>query len=351
LLRLIDPITDHRWDDFIVKHAEGTIFHSSAWARVLRERYGDVYKYYILESVMGEILGAVPFFHLRNALIGNRLICLPSADSCFPLVNNKNDYNELLAGAVNEVNQNMASTVEIRGWRGLGLPEECAIHRGPLYEFVHVVDLKRDLETLRTSMKRNGRYNLRVAERQSFTLKLGQDEKDLRTLHKMLLDALKKHHALPPAYSFFQSIFRHLIIPGNGLMFFAELRGKIIAGNLYLCFKDTALCKYSAQINSYFEYRPNYFLHWKAIEHFNKKSFRSYDFGGTNPNDQTLLFFKRNWGGEENTQSFYYYPAEIDSRPVLLIKPLHLVYSTLEKSMPNLARGSLSCVMNKLTLD
>jgi hypothetical protein len=351
LIKSIDPLADPRWDDFIYKHPEGQIFHHSMWTRVLRERYGNVYRYYILENDIGEIRGAIPFFNLRGPVFGNQFICLPCADSCVPLGYSRRDCDDLLNGVIREVSQNKRFSIQIRGWNELGVPTQGIIPRRNYYELTQVVDLQQDLATLKQHMTRNGRYNLRVAERQSFTVKLAQEEKDLKVFYKMLLDTLKKRDVLPPSYSFFQSIFKHIIMPGYGSILFSELNGKIVAANLYLNFKETALCKYSAQIDNCSEHRSNYFLHWKAIELFHNKSIRFYDFGGTDPNLEGLLFFKRNWGGKETRLSFYIYPNETDMRLGLVIKPMHFAYKALENVLPSFARETLSKVMNKFSVE
>ncbi|MDD5702467.1 MAG: peptidoglycan bridge formation glycyltransferase FemA/FemB family protein [Dehalococcoidales bacterium] len=351
MLKIIDPITDQRWDNFITSHCDGNIFHHSAWTRVLVDKYGETYKYYATENENGEITGALPFFHINNPLVGNQLVCLPSSDSCPPLANSQPDLKQLIDGAIQEIKQNNASSIQIRGWSKTGLPEGCEVQCGLLHSFVQVIDLQRGLSSIREGMTRNGRYNLRSAEKQSMAVKSGQDEKDLKIFYRLLIDNLRKHHVLPPPYSYFHSIFKHIIIAGRGFLYFTEFHGKIISANLYFCFKDTALCSYSAQLNSYSKYRPNYFLHWKAIEDFHSQSYKFYDFGGTDPNNQGLLFFKRSWGGTETTRSFYYYPYDITSKPSLLSKPLHWGFIALERCLPNTIRGSLSGAINKYTID
>ena len=351
MLKLIDPLTDKRWDDFIIGHQEGTIYHHSIWTRVLVERYGNRNQYYILENNNGEILGALPFFHLRKPIVGNQLICLPSADSCFPLINKINNEG-LLIEAIQEIIQNRKLNIQIRGWSRSGLPQQSTLRRGLRQWLVQNVDLNRDLGSIRAGMTRNGRYNLRKAEKQSVIVKLGQDEKDLRLFYNMLVDTLhRSYNILPPGYSFFLSILRNVIIPGYGCLFFAEHRGKIIASNLYLCFKDTALCKYSAQMYNYSEYRPNDILHWKAMEYFHNKSFKFYDFGGTKPMNEGLLRFKRNWGGIETSRSFYFYPAEIDYSVTRLNKVLHWFSEPIEKCLPNVALKLLSNVITNISTD
>jgi hypothetical protein len=108
-------------------------------------------------------------------------------------------------------------------------------------------------------------------------------------------------------------------------------------------------------LDNYTELRPNYFLHWKAIEKFHGESYRYYDFGGTDPTNEGLLFFKRNWGCEETERLFYSCPAEAESaddhRSSLLVSPSRFIYATLKKSLPDFARSGLCERLSKYTID
>jgi hypothetical protein len=346
-LKLIDPFTDHRWDDFVEAHPEGKIFHHSLWTRVLAEKYGDVFEYFAIETDDKKITSIIPFFHLKRTLVGNLLICLPNTDTCFPLAYNKNDCENIITMVIAEMQQNKIHSMQIKGCSSLGAPQNGDLISGKKHLLVQTVDLKRDLQTIRAGITRNGRYNLRAAEKQPFTIKLAQDETDLKLLYKMLFDTLQKNAAFPPEYSFLRSIFKNVIKRGYGSIMFVEYRGKIIAGNLYLFFKDTALCKYSAQIPRYSDYRPNYFLHWEAIKHFHDQSFCFYDFGGTDPEDNGLLFFKRNWGVAETIQPFYYFPDEAGCKPLLWGKPFSRTYKNIGRFIPYQVLSLVCNVANK----
>jgi CelD/BcsL family acetyltransferase involved in cellulose biosynthesis len=273
-LKTVDPIVNPGWDAFICAHPEGTIFHHSSWARVLAETYGDSYEYYILEDENGHITGALPLWHFNNALSGNRLVCLPHSDHCYPLVSDEKDYEALLAGPLQNIESNRASSLEIRGWSSLGQPENCRLQSGH-FHLVHIADLDKNPDEIIGDMTRNGRYNLRYAAKNPLAVRLGQDERDLRTLHRFHAQASARHGKTPVALSFLRSIYRNVISAGYGYLFIAELAGSIAAVNLYICFNGTAFCMFSAQDTERAEYRANYYLHWKAMEYFHNRGYHS----------------------------------------------------------------------------
>jgi lipid II:glycine glycyltransferase (peptidoglycan interpeptide bridge formation enzyme) len=198
--------------------------------------------------------------------------------------------------------------VEIRGWGKLGTPKKLGFKEFSYY-LTHDVHLDGDLDKIRARMDRNGRYNLRYAEKSPVTVRLGENEKDLKKFYQLAAVTRKRLNLLPQPYHLFRHIYKHIILPGHGYLFLAELKSQIIAANLYYYFKDTFIHEFNAQDQRYFDYRPNYLIIWKAMEFAHSKSCKYYNFGRTNPENKPLANFKKHWGSEERTLSYYYYPS------------------------------------------
>ena len=307
-IKTIDPVNDKRWDTFIMNHPESTFFHLSAWAELLTDVYCKPPDYYILENESGEILAAAPFFRLWSPLSGKRLVCVPRGDNCFPLAYREEDINYLMAQVIEKANESHDSLVEIRGWGNLGIPKKFGFKKFSYY-LTHDVRLEDDLDKVRAKMDRNGRYNLRYAEKSPVTVRLGQNENDLKKFYRLAVTTRKRLNLLPQPYHLFRNIYKHIIIPEHGYLLLAELKGKIIAANMYYHFKDTFIHEFNAQDRQYFDYRPNYLIIWKAMELAASKSCKYYNFGRTNPENKSLAIFKKHWGSEERILSYYYYPS------------------------------------------
>lgn len=307
MISVIDPRLDERWDDFVLSHPDSTIFHHSAWARVLAERYDCSPNYYVLENEQGEVLAAAPFFQVKRPFIGKRMVCLPCSESCFPLGDSHEDLRVLMDSVVDGVDSESLSYLEIRGWGEQGSPEQLGLKGHPSY-LTHVVDLGDGLERLRSRMARNARYNLKYGEKSPVSIREGQGEGDLRELHRLSVATRRRLNLLPWPYRFFQSIYRYIILPGHGYFSLAEVEGRVVAANMYFCFKDTVTHKFHAADEQYLDYRPNYVLIWQAMEQAYRESYRYYHFGVTNLQDQNLARFKRQWGSREEKLLFYYYP-------------------------------------------
>jgi len=46
--KLIDPITDRRWDKFVESHPFGRVYHVSGWKRVLGKTFNHMKGYYFV---------------------------------------------------------------------------------------------------------------------------------------------------------------------------------------------------------------------------------------------------------------------------------------------------------------
>jgi hypothetical protein len=81
---LLNPLLDGKWENAISTHPDATIFHSTAWARVLVDTYGHR-PCYVQMSFNGSLLALVPMMEVQSVLTGSRGICLPFSDYCAPL--------------------------------------------------------------------------------------------------------------------------------------------------------------------------------------------------------------------------------------------------------------------------
>ena len=80
----INPLAGSRWDDLASIHPDQTIFHHSAWARVLVETYGHQ-PFYLNVSVDGADAALVPLMEVRSCITGCRGVSLPFSDFAGPL--------------------------------------------------------------------------------------------------------------------------------------------------------------------------------------------------------------------------------------------------------------------------
>jgi lipid II:glycine glycyltransferase (peptidoglycan interpeptide bridge formation enzyme) len=333
---LVDPVSDKRWDKFVMDHPEGTIFHHSSWAKVLQDRYNTSPTYYAIENSPGEITAIAPFFLVSSPLGKRRLVCLPCSEYCFPLTYAPGDLEKLINRAEEEVQDKNLSYLEIRGWRGNLLPERLVL-KPHSYYLNHVTTLEDSPQDLRAKLSRETRYHLNRGERSNVKVNLAQNEKDLKIFHKLTSDMRRRIRLLPWPYHFFQSIYRHLILPGHGFLLLAEVDGKIVSGGLFLGLKEKVINKFNASSPEFIQLRTNYLVMWKAIEYAYEKDYRYFDFGVTNPENNGLIKFKSHWNSQESVLPYYYYPEirGVNSLPESSL--LYKTHTSINKVLPDFA--------------
>lgn len=302
---LVDPMVDGRWDKFVSECPGGTIYHHSSWSRILQESYGyQPYCYAVEEG--GELIAVVPFLRISSWLTGERLTCLPFSDHCFPLSRTA-EGAELLLRAIREEATRRSISLEIRG-RENGLdPVQAGFVEKDGY-VIHLAELETKSDRLMERLHYRARRGIREAEKREVTVREAMGEEDLKEFYRLNVLTRKKHGVLPQPFRFFQAIQRHILAPGRGTLLLAENRGKIIAGVLYLLFRDTVTYKFNASDEACLRLRPNHLLIWTAMEWACQKGYKVFDFGRCDLANEGLREFKRQWAARELPLPYYCYP-------------------------------------------
>jgi CelD/BcsL family acetyltransferase involved in cellulose biosynthesis len=303
---LLDPAKDNRWDEFVTGQEHGTIFHTSAWARVIQESYGYSPQYYVLEDTDGRPSAAIPLFQVRSGFTGNRLVCLPFSDACWPLGDAAGI--ELLVNRIkDEIGAGAASYLEIRGWQN-GLSTDQLNLRARDYHLLYILDLEPGIDVIKANFHDSVRRGIRQAEKRGVTVRMTQTEADLGLFYQLHVVTRKKLGVLPQPRVFFDSVFRHLISKKLGFTGLAESEGKVIAGVVFLTYKDTLYYKFNASDENHLQKRPNHLVTWEAIRYACANQFKHLDLGRCSREEEGLMTYKARWGAKGIDLPYYYYP-------------------------------------------
>ena len=307
-IRIVDPTTDSRWDKFVTGQEHSTVFHTSAWARVIKETYGYVPRYYILENEDGQIRAAIPLYFIQSKLTGRRLVCLPFSDYCWPLGKDEVDITSLLNTAKNEVKTGAASYLEVRGWQNR-VPEAQFNLAGYDYYTRYLLELEPDLKALSERFHLSVRRCIHQAEKRDVTVRLTSSEEDMERFYRLHVATRKKLGVFPQPHAFFESIFRHVISQNHGFIGIAECGGKTVAGVVFLTHGDFIYYKYNASDEKYLQKRPNHLIIWEAIKYACANNYKYFDFGRCTPEEEGLRTFKTRWGTKAIALPYYYFPV------------------------------------------
>jgi CelD/BcsL family acetyltransferase involved in cellulose biosynthesis len=313
----VDPRTDLLWRK-LLEQAHCGVFHSPDWIQVLTDTYGWEAHAYVILSDDGEPCAGIPFCRIAD-MLGERIVALPFSDYCDPLVNDANGWRTLIDQLLPE---HRPITVRCLH-NNLPLGDE----RFSLFKEAkwHGLDLRPELDALWSAMHESTHRAIRKSQRAGLVVRPAQSEDELRAFFDMHLKIRKyKYGLLAQPYTFFQNIWRRFVETEQGFLLLALCENKIVAGDLFLMFKDTLYYKFNASLPGDLSHRPNDLLIWEGIQRGKNQGLKLLDFGLSDIDQEGLIRYKRKFGTQEKTISFLRHepnggptPAEKEMRALL----------------------------------
>ena len=326
-----DPLL---WDEKISEHEEATIFHSSAWAKVIDETYGHRSELY---EISKECL--LPITEINSKVTGKRGHCVPFADRCSILGNAENIPDEVI-----DVAQDRRwEKLEIRGENEI--PEKVPASASYVRHLIHLGS-----ETEK-HFSQSAKRGVKKAERSGLIAKVvsPSDSLGVERYYKLHTQTRRRHGLPPQPVRFFRAIQRHIISEKLGFVVEIEERGssRVIASAVFFQFGKTAFYKFGASDATAWSLRPNNLLFAHAIRHLCECAlFSELDLGRSDLPDTELHRFKRGWGAKEFPLSYFSYRL-VDKKWISGTSPdsakdkIHnRIFRSLPQSMNRLA-GSL----------
>jgi hypothetical protein len=256
---LIDPVRDPRWDKFVEKHPFGWITHLSGWKEVLENSFPHMKGYYLalLDNEKDDIKAALPLFEVKSWLTGNRLVSVPFATLCDPLISTHDDMEELLDAAINLSKELRTTYIEVRTFRSAPLIYNDRLANHNFYKH-HYLSLEREPEELKKSFHRSCiRSKITRALNSNLNLKVGNNKSDLLCFYQLYVQTRKRLCLPPMPYRFFEQPWE-IFYPG--------------------------------------------------------KQIKNFSFGRTSSFNKTLMDFKNRWGTTVVDLPQFYYPREKNKR-------------------------------------
>ncbi len=302
-LHVVDPCEYLGWDDLLSGRPDAGIFHTSGWARVLRDTYGHRPFYFcrLEEGCLAELL---PVMEVRSRLTGKRGVSLPFTDSVLVLQSEGRGEKPLYDAAVNVGRE--------RGWRYL----EC---RGDNSEsgwggsassvsfYSHTIDLTCGAETLFKGLESSVRRGIRKAEQKKLTVECDSTIEGVKAYYQLHCGTRRRHGAPPQPFRFFENIAHYVLGQGHGLVGIARLEAQPIAAAVFFHFGREAVYKFGASDLNFQHLRPNNLLMWEAIKRLAGQGLAALQMGRTSLGNEGLRRFKLGFGARETELSYSKY--------------------------------------------
>lgn len=291
-----NPLESGGWDEQLRLHPEASVFHTTAWARVLHATYGYRPCYLRLGSA-GPVL---PLMEVDSWLTGRRGVSLPFTDRCDPLGTDNESFRRLLEAATERG--------RARRWKYLHL---CGGSRHlpqaePATSFwEHQLDLSVGPDRLLAGFDGAVRRAIKRAEAENVDVGFATDEEAMAHYYRLHCLTRKRQGMPPQPLSFFLNIQRFLLATGAGWIALARHRDEPVAGAVYFVHDRQALYKFGASDETRQHLRANQAVMWKAIHRLTTDGCSTLDFGRTSLTNEGLRRYKLNFGTVERRLDYH----------------------------------------------
>lgn len=299
------------WGDFVQAHGQGTIYHTPAWLGALEDGFAHMQGRIVVirDQATRRIRSGIPVVTVNSWFLGTRLISLPLAPVCRPLVAELSDVTVLLREVQRELKATGGRSVEIK----LGkadtnvVPQDWTV----LNNFKHhYIDLTPSWPLVQSAISKSCRRMADKARRAGTSVNRVSYENNWKIFHQ-LFEANRRRLGLPlvPA-KFFAALGRHL--GDDQVLLLLAKRAETVLGAL-ICLKHRG--QISAEFIGEAELDGtrcdgiNQLLYHEAIRLACEQGCVTFSFGRTANDNIGLLEFKRRWATIEEGAPIAVYPA------------------------------------------
>lgn len=295
------------WDDYVLDHPQGTVFHLSHWQDMVQSTYGYQPRHLIYRNQTGGLGGLLPLSLVRSRIFGRMLISTPLAA-----------YGGILADSPPAQNTLLFKAQEIAREEGVQFLELRNAH-APLE---HASLLNKDLYvTFRQELFEDPEQNFLKIPRKT----RAECREGIRNGLEFKADEI----GVDGFYGIYSRNVRDLGTPvfpkrlfSNGLRLFGDKcrifsvhhEGKPVASVWTLFFRDEIIPYYGASLREFNGLGVNNFMYWMLIQYGCENGYKVFDFGRSKKGSGSFNFKKR-WGQTMTALSYQYYLVRRNSLP------------------------------------
>ncbi len=304
----LSPQQESEWDAFVLGHPQGSVYHTTEWKRVLEQAFPHIRgRFLVLRGDDSRAIeGGLPVYRVNSWLLGSRLVSIPFATVCDPLVTTNREWYALAAELETERSATRSKKLLIRA--ALAATNVPPPFYGESQFRHHALALDPDFESLsRRFDKQSVRQKSEKARKAGVTVEERSDATGMAVSHELLASTRRRLSLPPMPARFFTSIQQNLR-PEHLRIFLAYQNGRPVACHIVLIFKDQWISEYSANADGAIS-GVNQLLYLETIRQACAAGAQKFSFGRTSIRNEGLLSYKRRWGTvEEPLTDFTLFP-------------------------------------------
>jgi FemAB-related protein (PEP-CTERM system-associated) len=294
------------WDDYVLRHPQGTFFHRYGWKRLLESTYRYP-GHYLLAEREGRICGVLPLGEVRHLLFGHSLVSVPFCVYGGVLADDDVSRAALEAAATQLADRLRVDHLEMRNERPV---RDDWLRKDGLY-----VTFKRDLSGDHDANLKAIPRKQRAMVRKGIKAGLvGELDDGIENLYAAYSESVRNlgTPVFPKAH------FRAIRAEFGDDVDVVTIRDgdRVVASVMNYYFRDQVLPFYGGGIADARGLAANDFMYWEVMRRAVERGYRVFDFGRSKI-DTGSYRFKRHWGFEPEPLHYEYFLVKASSMPDL----------------------------------
>ncbi len=275
------------WDDFVLSCPAGTVFHLSAWKRVIERAFGHR-THYLIARRGPAVTGVLPLTHVKSLMFGSSLISNAYGVYGGPIAEDAESLRALEAAAAGLMESCAVPVLELRGFSE---GRAAWPTRSGLYDtFRKRLDPSPDGNLKAVPRKQRAMIRKGMQNRLRSELDAGVDR-----LHRVYAESVRNLGTPVFPRSYFRIIREEF--PEASDIVTVTSDGQAMASVLNLYFRDEVLPFYGGGLRAARALAANDFMYWEVMRRACERGCRLFDFGRSKIGTGSHAF-KRNWGFE-----------------------------------------------------
>ena len=316
-IRCVNPIDTDGWDEALVQLEQATIFHSSAWARVLHRSFG--YRpMYVSAHLEKQLVAVLPLMEIGGRVNGARGVSLPLTDFCGPLGYDEEILDALYAEALRLSLTHRWRSMEFRGTsHAVSIAERLArlaARKEAVAEFAsyfeHTFDFVPDAGGLFSRIRPPVLQSVRRARTAGLGITVDATVDSVRAFERLHASSRRGRGLFPQSSSFYHHLHRELLAPGQGFVVTAWLGRKAVSSAVFMHFGGHAVMKYLASEPNSGDDSAGDLVLWEGICQCARDGVRRLSLGRTPAEDEAQRSHRTAWGTDEWEHRY----ARVDAR-------------------------------------
>jgi hypothetical protein len=288
------------WDEFVHRHPLGSPYHLTSWKIWIERAFSHIRGSFLVGTTphSNEILAGLPIYHVRSRLLGDRLVTVPFAAYCDPLLRHAEDFKAFLPEIRRWMVRDRVVRFELKTWRHPPIDSNSGF--GVIKRHLHhFIPLGPDPESfLQSCSPTSVRHMIGKARKQGVRITADGGTGHLDAFYQIHVET-RVRLGLPAMP---MSLFASLVDPSPpnpAAIRLALLGGQPVAAILTLRFRDMLAVEYAGDLAAHRKSGASQLLYWQTIMAAFREGRTWISLGRTSLDNPGLRAYKCHWQARE----------------------------------------------------